>query len=312
MKSKRRSKSSPLLLLVVVLFLALGAVIWYGWSLYTKAEAIVDRSFETFRSGDEDRTSDTIKRPFAVAFIGIDDSDARNQGEYDSLADALLVATFNPNEHSVRLVSIPRDTYAYFPSNGSYDKATHAHRIGGSTTTVEMLEYLLNLRIDYFVKADFNGFIQLIDALGGIEVDVPYEFVEKDENDRNVIHLQRGKQTVDGRHALALARTRKLDNDFERGKRQQMIIRSIIHRAVEPSAVATYPQLLESLDGHIKTNFRFKQLLSLSTYAKNGLPEVETLSLTGRDFQKGGLYYFKPSERSLTDVRTALKEHMKS
>ena len=311
MASKRRSTTSPLILIIVALLIALSAVIWYGWSLYTKAEAIVDRSFETFRTSDANRASNAIKHPFAVAFIGIDESEARNQGEYDSLADALLVATFNPNEHSVRLVSIPRDTYAYFPSNGSYDKATHAHRTGGTTTTIEMLEHLLNLRIDYFVKADFNGFIALIDALGGIEVDVPYELVEKDENDRNVIHLQPGKQMVDGRHALALARTRKFDSDFERGKRQQMIIQSIMYRAMEPSAIATYPQLLQSLDGHIKTNFRFKQLLSLSTYAKNGLPEVETLSLTGRDFQKGGLYYFKPSDRSLTDVRTALKEHMK-
>ena len=98
--------------------------------------------------------------------------------------------------------------------------------------TIETVEELFEIPVDYYVKMNFNAFIDVVDAIGGIDVEVPYDRTEKDENDKYTIHLKKGLQHLDGKHALALARTRKLDTDVERGKRQQMILQAIMKEAV--------------------------------------------------------------------------------
>src|SRR5699024_7653135 len=117
--------------------------------------------------------------------------------------------------------SIPRDSYVYIPEVGYEDKINHAHAFGGHRATIDAVENLLDIPVDYWVKLNFNAFVDVIDAIDGIDVEVPYEFTESNSDDkRDSIHLFPGKQLVDGEEALALARTRKLDNDIERGKRQ--------------------------------------------------------------------------------------------
>src|SRR5699024_5353757 len=125
------------------------------------------------------------------------------------------------------------DSYVYIPEVGYNTKINHAHAYGGPRATSKAVEELLAIPIDYYVRINFEAFMDVVDALDGITVDVPYEFREQDSQDRaNKIHLNPGVQKLDGEEALALARTRKLDNDIERGKRQQEIVKALIDRAV--------------------------------------------------------------------------------
>ena len=120
--------------------------------------------------------------------------------------------------------------------------------------------------------------IDVVDALGGIDVEVPYDRLEKDENDKNTIYLKKGLQHLDGKHALALARTRKLDTDVERGKRQQMILQAIMKEAISFKSVTKYGDIIDALGDNMKTNMTFDEMKSFLEYAKGGMPQVDTKS----------------------------------
>ena len=129
----------------------------------------------------------------------------------------MLVATFNRKANSINLLSIPRDSYVYIPEVGYKDKINHAHAFGGPVSTIETVEELLEIPIDYYVKINFDAFIEIIDALGGIDMYVPITFTEQDSmTGAGAISLNEGYQHLNGEETLALARTRKIDNDLER------------------------------------------------------------------------------------------------
>ncbi|MGL5382871.1 MAG: LCP family protein, partial [Culicoidibacterales bacterium] len=109
------------------------------------------------------------QEPFNVLLIGMDEENLDT-----GRADSLNVATINPQMQTMQMTSIPRDTYVEIPcKNNLKDKITHAHAYGGTTCTIETVELLLDTQIDFYVKINFNGFVDVIDAIGGIEVNVP-------------------------------------------------------------------------------------------------------------------------------------------
>ena len=157
------------------------------------------------------------------------------------------------------MVSIPRDSYVYIPVEKKKDKITHAHVFGGTEGTIETVEELFDIPVDYFVKLNFNAFIDVVDALGGIEVDVPITFTEQNSKDTaDAIHLKKGLQELNGEEALALSRTRKIDNDIERGKRQQLVLQAIIDKAVSIGSITKYGKLMESMGDNLTTNMEFR------------------------------------------------------
>src|SRR5699024_10850658 len=143
-------------------------------------------------------------------------SDVRKNAS-DARTDTLMVATLNKDEKSVQLLSIPRDSYVYIPEVGYETKINHAHAYGGTKATIDTLENLLDSPIDYDLKVNSEASIDMIDAIECVTIDVSYEFKEQDSKDKaNAIHLSPWVQDLNGEEALALARTRKLDNDIER------------------------------------------------------------------------------------------------
>ncbi|WP_186668971.1 LCP family protein [Sporosarcina sp. BP05] len=315
---KKRNKSSGkrlaikvALVLTLSLFLVVAA---YAASLQKRAEsmavsayeAVPDRPVSEIREVKVEPANDNV----SILFIGVDDSEARNQGDSNSRSDALLFATLNPANKSVKLVSIPRDSYAYIPEVGYSDKITHAHAFGGTRATIETVEELFEMPVDYYVKMNFNAFIDVVDAIDGIDVEVPYNRTEKDENDKYTIHLEKGLQHLDGKHALALARTRKLDTDVERGKRQQMILQAIMKEAVSVKSVTKYGDVIDAVGDNMKTDMTFDEMKSFLEYVKGGMPQVDTLSLKGYDDTSTGTYYWKLDKNYLAEVKNILQAHL--
>lgn len=314
-KKKNASKTKRFLKITLfIFFIAAIAIIAYAFKLHNQAVDVLDRSYE---SVDEEEPPEVYIEPakdkMSILLIGVDESDERNKtkatdGQGNS--DALVLATLNPRTKSIKLVSIPRDSYVLIPQVNYKDKITHAHSLGGTRATIDTVENMFEIPVDHYVKMNFNAFIDVVDALGGVEVDVPYERIEKDEFDNNAIHLMPGFQRLDGRHTLALARTRKLDNDIERGKRQQMILQAMIKEATSVTSITKYSDVINALGENMKTDMTSKQMLSLVQYIKTGLPEVETLTLTGYDDMSTGIYYYKLDEELLEGVKDTLKSHL--
>ncbi|WP_428909662.1 LCP family protein [Niallia sp. Krafla_26] len=312
-KKKKRNKILKWYLIpIVVIFLS---ALTYGTFLFNKAQTAMDTSYEKI---ERDSKRDIAVNPevdnISILFIGVDDSDERSYGS-SARSDALILATFNKDLKSVNLLSIPRDSYVKIPDHGK-DKITHAHAFGGATATIETVENLFEIPVDYYVKMNFNAFVEVVDALGGIEVEVPYEFGELNSEADKIIYLTPGLQKLNGEEALALSRTRKLDSDIERGKRQMDILKSIISKASSVGSVTKYGNIIDAVGGNMTTDLSFNELTSFIDYIAAGSSlNIETLTLQGGDLyipNKYGknIYYYGLDEEHLESVQNLLKSHL--
>lgn len=311
-KKRKRRKRVAVWVLTPLLVLVLAATS-YGAFLYNKAHSVMNDSYQPIERDTAKAVEkvDPKVENTSVLFIGVDDSDARDY-KSGARSDALMLATFNEKAKSVKLVSIPRDAYVYVPEIGREDKITHAHAYGGPAATIETVEELFDIPIDYYVKMNFNAFIDVVDALGGIEVDVPYDLREMDSEDRkNAIQLEEGLQELNGEEALALARTRKKDSDIERGKRQQEIIKAIMSKAVSVSGVTKYADVIEAVGDNMATDLSFNDMKSFFDYAAAGTSlQIESISLQGEDTYIGGVYYYDLDDDEMNVTKRLLKSHL--
>lgn len=312
-KSRRKRLAIRISAILLVSILICGSA--FGIYLVKKAERAADRSFET--AGDRemsdlrDEQVEPLHDNVSILFIGVDDSEKRSQSDDNIRSDALVLATLNNADKSIKLVSIPRDTYTYIPDAEREDKITHAYAYNGPSSTIESVEELLEVPVDYYVRMNFDAFIDVVDALDGIEVNVPYDLKEQDENDKkDAIVLEEGYQTLNGSEALALARTRHYDNDIERGKRQQMIIESIMDKVLSASSLTKYGSVIDAIGDNMKTDLTFKDMQSFFEYAKGGKPNVDTITLNGYDDMSTGIYYWQLDDESLSEVQDILQSHL--
>lgn len=315
--SDRRSKKRRLLwfILIPLLIVAIGGGGYFS-HIYSKAKSIVNNAYSELSRGDKSDKREKAVKPMtdniSVLIMGVDESDIREKS-YGSATrtDALLLATINKNDKSVKLVSIPRDSRVYIKSRGKQDKITHAHVFGGVDSTIDTVENFLNVPVDYYVKFNFKSFINIVDSLGGIDVNVPVEFTEQNSKDEpNAIHLKKGLQHLNGEEALALARTRHIDSDYMRGQRQQLILEAIAEKALSINSINKIEDLLDAVDHDLKTNLTFDDIMTITKNMMGSSLRMDKLQVKGDDKYINGIYYYVPEEKSVQDISKTLKQHL--
>jgi polyisoprenyl-teichoic acid--peptidoglycan teichoic acid transferase len=312
-KKKKRRRRIFYFIVVPMLILTF-TVAGYGALLYKKAETVFNESFNQIEGREKsdlrDKQVDPNMDNVSILFIGVDESDTRNYGSA-TRSDALMLATLNEEDKSVKLVSIPRDSYVYLPEVGYNTKINHAHAYGGPKASIEAVESLFNIPVDYYVKMNFHAFIDVVDALDGINVEVPYELYEQNSKDtQDAIHLLPGKQTLDGEEALALARTRKMDSDIERGKRQQEILKAIMKKAISANALTKYDDIIQAIGDNMETNMTFDEMKALSSYGLKKQLDLTTINLEGEDSYIEGVYYWQLDDTSVANTSIELRDHL--
>ena len=212
-----------------------------------------------------------VDQPFSILLMGVD---SETEGlNANSRADSLILATVNPQKLSVTMTSIPRDSYVEIPCyNNMKDKINHANN-GGTTCVIETVENWFDIVIPYYVKINFKGFVELIDAIGGIYMYVPQTIIEQN-SDRNwgddIVYVEQGYQILDGEQALALARHRKTlaNGDLGRAESQQEVIRAAISQMLtEMNSINEVLKVIEVLGNNIETNISMNQITSSFQYA---------------------------------------------
>ncbi|MBC1398491.1 LCP family protein [Listeria fleischmannii] len=307
-KYKRRRRILYWILIPIMLLILVG--VGYGTFLFSKTKLAADNSYDNVRNGQAStlRTKDIdpIKDSFSVLIIGVDTSEKR-ASDGNPRSDSLILATVNVKDARVEMTSIPRDSYVHIQSDkkgiDKYTKINAAHAFGGPELTMQTVEEKFQVPIDYYVRFDFDAFLKIIDALGGIDVDVPVSFTEQNSKDEaNAISLKKGKQHLNSEEALALARTRHIDNDIERGKRQQLIIESIVNEATKFSSINKYSSIIDAVGQNMKTNLTFNQMLSIAKFGMTNNIEIKSLNLEGQDAPQNGVYYYSLNEDSVQSV----------
>ncbi|HHY74211.1 MAG TPA: LytR family transcriptional regulator [Bacillus bacterium] len=315
---KKRKFTKVLLIILIPLlavFIGMAAYVSY---LASTAKTVVEGSqhkldSRKFEEKSELRLQKVDPRVdnISILFLGIDDS-SDHVFSKATRTDAMILATFNKKGKSVKMVSIPRDSRVELVGRGRMDKITHAHAFGGLDMTVNTVEKLFEIPVDYYVLLNFDAFIDIIDALDGIQIDVPFDIIEQNSHrEKNKIKIKKGLQTLNGEQALAYARTRKYDGDVERGQRQQEILNAIINRGLSIRSVTKYGDVIESIGDNLTTNMSFDEMLAFHDYAYAGKHiDVEMLTLKGKPSRIEGLYYYLLDETNLQEVKTKLKQHL--
>lgn len=224
-----------------------------GFKDSVKTIATYESQVKTAASSNVDITKDV----FTVYLSGIDSMGSPDQ---QTRTDTNLILIVNPVAKHIDMISLPRDGYIPNPAlNYQNDKLTHTG-LDGIENSVEAIEQFLGIDIDFYARVGFNSLIQIIDTIGGVDVDVEIDFCEQDENrsfkEDDLICLSKGQQHLNGKQALAYSRHRKTfgyDN-AGRERAQQRIIKAMINKMISPSALGYLNSLLDIVPSYVITN----------------------------------------------------------
>ncbi len=262
------------------------------------------------KTSDISKDLDVTKKPFNIYISGID-----TYGTISSVSrsDVNMIATVNPTTKQILLTSIPRDYYVQLHGKSGYpDKLTHAG-LYGVDMSVQTLEDLLDIEINYYVKVNFTSVIDIVDAIGGVDVYSDYDFTSIDG-----YKYSKGYNKVDGKEALSFARERKSFSagDRQRVKDQQALLEAIFRKCTKTSIITKYSSLLDSIKGSFVTNMPTDRLTALikMQIAKKYKWTITSNSLDGSNASNytyscpnQKLYVMEPDEESITYAKDLIE-----
>ena len=239
----------------------------------------------------------TAKDKATIMIMGVDE-----RTDDVGRSDTLMVATIDPHKNEAALLSIPRDTRVAIPKNG-YDKINAAYAYGGEKLTQRTVEDFLGIRIDHYVIINTHAFQKIIDAIGGIDIDVEKRMYYEDPWDDDgglVIDLRPGRQHMDGKTAVTYVRYRDEEGDIGRVKRQQKFMRACVDAVTTPAILPRLPGIISSVIDSVKTDLSVRQMLefigTLKQAQANGL---RTDMVPGRPLYIEGISYWIPDMEQL-------------
>lgn len=275
--------------------------------LYTVSVAV--------KSDDFAKRINVTEDPFNILISGVD---TRGGIEDVCRSDVNMVVTVNPETREILLTSVPRDSYVMLHTYQMMDKLTHSG-IYGVEETIKTMEDWLEIDINYYYRVNFVMLVDLIDAIGGVTVDVPKAFKSTYWD----YTYQAGENHLDGEAALAFVRERKTfkNQDAERIKNQQRVLKAILKKATQSEVILTgYADILDAVEDSMQTNMSNKEITSLVKMQLNDMSgwTIKTVSVKGKGATKGtysmgpnrGLYVSVPDEESVENVKSKIREVM--
>ncbi|MGO5131547.1 LCP family protein [Mitsuokella jalaludinii] len=218
-------------------------------------------------------------------------------------SDTLMVASIDQTAEKAALLSIPRDTRVAIEGHG-YDKINHAYAYGGHNLTKKSVEHLLGVPMDHYVIIDTKSFERIIDAIGGVDIDVEKRMHYEDPWDDNgglVIDLYPGEQHMDGKKAIQYVRYRDGEGDIGRIGRQQKFMKAVVAQVLSPEILPRLPDIVKEVSSAVNTDMSVTDFLSfakqMKTFQANGL---ETQMVPGQPAYHKDISYWIPD---ITDVR---------
>lgn len=240
--------------------------------------------------------------PVSILLLGADE-----RGEDKGRSDSLMVITLNPKNNSMKTVSIPRDTYTEIVGKGKSDKINHAYAFGGVGMSVATVEKFLNVPINYYIEVNMEGFKDIVDAVGGVDVNNDLEFSLEGK------HFQKGNIHLTGDQALAFTRMRKEDprGDFGRQMRQRQVMQAVIKKGASFSSLSSYGDVLTAIQKNVKTNLTQDQMFDMQKNYKDCLKNSEDIQIPGDGHKAAdGIWYYYVPDAAKQDITNKLRSHL--
>lgn len=303
-----------------------------GYDAYKNIENEVKVQFtysKEMKNQDYIENPGTVDKPFTVLIMGVDStSDVLNANQAFN-GDTLMLMSFNPNTLNATVFSIPRDTYVPIACLKGESSKINSSAAYGSTCVINTIENLVDIKIDYYVKINFKGVVDLVNALDGIDITVPEKINFCEQNSKrskkpeDLQCIKSGFQHMDGEQALAFARHRHTlpAGDFQRVQHQQLVVEAIANSAKDLKNVDAFFKVLDSISANIDTNMSTNQMMNLYNVGKSmifsgnsgSMINIQKTYLTGYDLTmyvnnlRSSVYTFQYYEQSLEEIKHALK-----
>ncbi|MBO8138783.1 MAG: LCP family protein [Desulfotomaculum sp.] len=285
-RKKRKLKRKLPFIIFCLLMVALFAA---GYALVSE---VILPSDHVAGAGDNDKDKDNvpnIKGRLNFLLMGMD----ARPGETKARTDTMILVSVDSKANRIAMMSIPRDTRVEIPGHG-VDKINAANVYGGPELATETVSRLLNVPIDYYVLTNFEGFKDIVDAVGGVDMYVEQDMQYYDPADGTHINLKKGQQHLDGDKALQYVRYRGYVNgDIDRTAHQQKFLRALAQEVLQPSTVTKLHKLVPSINKAVDTNLGLTQMVKLAKAARSlSSTDIVTQTLPGRFMTIDGISYW--------------------
>lgn len=261
----------------------------------------------------EAKAVDITSEPFTLYLCGADLSSGQDINS-TGRGDVNILLTINPNTEKVNMQVIPRDTFVYIPCRGGSSKLSYSGWWGGVQSSIESIEDKFGIDINYYAKINFNGLVDLVDALGGVTVYSHYTYSYQGYS------FVKGYNEIDGEAALRFARARKMlpENELSRGQHQMELIKGIFRKFSENPTYENSMAVLDSLANNFVTNLPEEDYYDAFRLVVKLLPQLENMenhSIEGEyrwhyDEVRDGRYqyYYYPAEGEVERVRNDINQ----
>lgn len=301
-------KKMVLSFLGVAVALVIG-VCAYGIKIYSDANSTVKSVYESVERISSKRDAAVnidAQEPFSVLLMGVDNGDLGREADVGR-SDTTIVVTVNPKEKKSTMISLDRDILTELVGNGTNDKLNHAFAYGGAKMAIETVENLLDIPIDHYVSINMKGMKDLIDAIGGIQVDNTLGEFTLDG-----IVVPAGHVTLNGETGLAYARMRYEDpeGDVGRQRRQREVVEKIVQKAMSFGGVSKYKSILHAVESNVKTDLSWDDMIDIQSKYLASFEKIDSLQLEGEGQTIDGVYYQILNPQKLYEVQTKLRKQL--
>jgi polyisoprenyl-teichoic acid--peptidoglycan teichoic acid transferase len=289
-------------IILLLLFIVGGA---YVFTVYKSFKTAVDTMHQPIERKQSEKREAPIafqdKDPFSVLLLGVDEREG-DKGR----SDTLIVLTVNPNNNSVKMLSIPRDTRTEIIGKGKDDKINHAYAFGGVPMAMDTVEHFLDIPIDYYVQINMEGFKDIVDSVGGVTVQNDLDFSV------GSTHFAKGELTLNGEDALMYSRMRYEDprGDFGRQMRQRQIIQAVINDGASLSSLTNFSDIFTALGKNVKTNLTFDQMIDIQKNYKTAAGDIQQMEINSKGTLINSIYYGIVSPEEQHRIQNELKSQL--
>ncbi|ENK1242949.1 LCP family protein [Clostridium sp. FAM 1755] len=306
--SKRKKRRTLKIIIVIFTFIILLGVLGYFYLLgFTNNSKLGEGKINTKKA--------EAGEPVNILVMGVDVGDPNSKEASDpKRTDTMLVVNYNPKTKEISIVSVPRDTRVTM--NGKKIKINSAHAVNGVNGSIEAVENLLGIEINNYAKVDYEGFRKVIDAIGGVEMDITRNMNYDDPSQNLHIHFQKGTTVhLDGKKAEEFFRWRKnnngtglADGDLGRIENQHKFISKVIEKVKSPSIIPKIPNILSTIPDYIETDMAPEEIIKYGyAVTKGDKSNINMITLKGEAKYIGNVSYFIYDREKNRDIVYTLK-----
>lgn len=286
---RRKIRWKRLVVLLVILFTLVTSLAWAAMYTYKKLSSTPALGTNV----EHNKPPEPVSKYINILLLGVDDGDNENPGA-PKRSDTMMVASINPEEGKIHLLSIPRDTKVAIPGHKGSEKIAHAFFYGGTELAIRTVENLLELRIHHSIVINWQAFIKTIDMLGGIDLYVENNMHYEDPYAHLVINLTQGYQRLDGNQAGQYVRFRSDElGDIGRVQRQQRFFKALTEQTLQVGNLLKLPVFIGEIDQYITTDITgFKMIKLANSLKKFKSGDLSTEMLPGNFATIDGVSYW--------------------